>query len=141
MNWPDFFHGDSASWKVKIDTIILGKVWSDAVCLLNCIILKKDSTFLRSEIFATRNFRGIYFCDGNLKKLRLLGDFNLDQMLQENVNRMHPITERFNLHQRSHYSTHVQGSILDLVYDTKITESVSWIPSAYSDHFTLCIDI
>ena len=71
----------------------------------------------------------------------LLGDFNLDQMLVENVNRLYPLEQRFNLHQRSHHTTHVQGGILDLVFDTKIGESVSWIPSPYSDHFTLCIDL
>ena len=39
----------------------------------------------------------------------LFGDFNLDQMLQENVNKMHPLTQRFQLHQHSQYSTHVRG--------------------------------
>ena len=40
-------------------------------------------------------------------------------MLQENVNKMEPLTQRFHLHQCSQYSTHVQGNILDLVFDSK----------------------
>ena len=45
----------------------------------------------------------------NVTRILLLGDFNLDQMLQESVNKMHPLTQRFHFHQRSQYSTHVQG--------------------------------
>ena len=40
-------------------------------------------------------------------RLLLLCDFNLDQEQRENVNRMYPSSQRFNLHQRSHYQTHV----------------------------------
>ena len=69
----------------------------------------------------------------------LLGDFNLDQMLQENVNKMHPLTQRFQLHQHSQYSTHVRGGILDLVFNSRKLENLLWIPSPHSDHFTLCI--
>ena len=49
----------------------------------------------------------------NVTRILLLGDFNLDQMLQEIVNKMHPLTQPFHLHQRSQYSTHVQVDVLD----------------------------
>ena len=52
-------------------------------------------------------------------------------MLQENVNKMDPLTQRF----YSQYSTHVQGDILDLVFDSRKLENVLWIPSLYIDHF------
>ena len=51
----------------------------------------------------------------NVTRILLLGDFNLIQILQEIVNKMDPLTQLFNLHQRSRYSPHVQGGILDLV--------------------------
>ena len=66
----------------------------------------------------------------NATRILLFGDFNLDQMLQENVNK----NASFN-------SAHVEGGILDLVFDSKKSESVLWIPSLYSDQFTLCIDL
>ena len=75
-----------------------------------------------------------------IDRILLVGDFNLDMMLDENIHKTNPLLQRFNLHQRSQYSTHIQGGILDLVFDTNISDSVSWIPSPYSDHFSLCID-
>ena len=76
----------------------------------------------------------------NVGRVLILGDFNLDQMLEENINRVHPLIHRFGLHQRSRYSTHIQGGILDLVFDSKKSEIITWIPSPYTDHFTLCIE-
>ena len=73
-------------------------------------------------------------------RILLIGDFNLDQMLDENIHTTNPLLQRFHFHQHSHYSTHIQGGILDLVFDTNMGDCVSWIPSPYSDHFTLCID-
>ena len=76
----------------------------------------------------------------NVTRILLFGDFNLDRMLQENVNKMHLLTQRFHLRQHSQYSTHVQSGILDLVFDSRKLEIILWIPLPYSDHFTLCID-
>ena len=71
----------------------------------------------------------------------VVGDFNLDQMLPENKEKFNPIITEFKFHQRSQYSTHILGGILDLVFDNKKSESVEWIPSPYSDHFVLLIQI
>ena len=71
----------------------------------------------------------------------VIGDFNLDQMLIENVEMFNPLFQQFNFHQRSRYSTHIHGGILDLVFDDNKSESVEWIPSPYSDHFVLLIQI
>ena len=35
----------------------------------------------------------------------------------------------------------VVGGILDLVLDDRKSESVEWMPSPYSDHFVIIIDI
>ena len=75
-------------------------------------------------------------------RILIVGDFNLDQMLSENVEKINPLITRFKLHQRSQYSTHIHGGILDLVFDnSNCCELVSWIPSPYSDHFLLLIQI
>ena len=71
----------------------------------------------------------------------IIGDFNLDQMLSENIEKINPLFAHFNLHQRSQYSTHIHGGILDLVFDNKSSELVHWIPSPYSDHFVLIFQI
>ena len=46
----------------------------------------------------------------------LLGEFNMDQMLQENVNRLVRLKDISNLQQRLRYSSHQLEGILDLVY-------------------------
>ena len=71
----------------------------------------------------------------------LCGDFNLDQLLQENVNAFQRLLQEFNLHQRVTYSTHIHGGILDLVFDQARTDAVQWMPTPYSDHFLILIDI
>ena len=70
----------------------------------------------------------------------VVGDFNLDQLLSENVGMLDPLLAHFNLHQRCQYS-HILGGILDLVLDDRKSESVEWMPSPYSDHFVILIDI
>ena len=71
----------------------------------------------------------------------VLGDFNLDQMHDPYVQMLHGISMQFSLTQRSNYSTHIHGGILDLVLHNRKQESVEWIPTPYSDHFVLIIDI
>ena len=71
----------------------------------------------------------------------VLGDFNLDQMHDPYIELFHGICMQFSLTQRSSYSTHIHGGILDLVFHNRKQESVEWIPSPYSDHFVLVIDI
>ena len=70
----------------------------------------------------------------------LCGDFNLDQMIHENVDAFQQLREYFNFVQRVKYSTHIHGGILDLVFDQERTEAVQWMPTPYSDHFTIIID-
>ena len=68
----------------------------------------------------------------------IVGDFNLDQMADENVRLLQPIIDSEpHLHQRSKRSTHKQGGILDLVYDSLNMEPVRWLPSPYRDHFVM----
>ena len=70
----------------------------------------------------------------------VIGDFNWDQMLPQHVESFIPFSSRFNFHQRSNYSTHIKGGILDLVFDDKRDTDVEWMFSPYSDHFILLID-
>ena len=71
----------------------------------------------------------------------LLGDFNLDQMLQENVHAFQQLCEYFKFNQCVKYPTHILGGILALVFDQKRTETAQWMPSAFSDHFVIIVDV
>ena len=71
----------------------------------------------------------------------IVDDFNVDQMLPERVAKVDPLIQNFNLSQRSQYSTHIQGGILDLVFDTSNSNTVSSLPSPYSDHFVIFFQI
>ena len=67
----------------------------------------------------------------------IVGGFNIDQMLPEHVAKVDPVIQNFNLSQRSQYSTRIHGGILDLMFDTSNSNTVSSLPSPYSDHFVL----
>ena len=64
-------------------------------------------------------------------------DFNLDLMLPENVSKVNLLIQNFNLSQRSQYSSHLHGGLLDLVFDTPNSNAVPSLPSPYSNHIVL----
>ena len=71
-------------------------------------------------------------------RIIVLGDFNLDQNKQVNVNHLKPILHQ-NFTSRVKFATYCDGGILDLILDTQMStnSSVKWLPSAYSDHFMI----
>ena len=58
-------------------------------------------------------------------------------MLPENVANIAPLIQSFDLSQRSQYSTHIHGGILDLVFDSSNSNIASVLPSPDSHHFVL----
>ena len=70
-------------------------------------------------------------------RMLVVGDFNLDQMLPEHVAKVDPLIQNLKLSQRSQYSTHIHGGMLDLVFDTLKSNTVSSLLSTYSDHFVV----
>ena len=70
-------------------------------------------------------------------RMLVVGDFNLDQMLPEHVAKVDPLIQNLKLSQRSQYSTHIHGGMLDLVFDTLNSNTVSSFLSTYSDHFVV----
>ena len=50
-------------------------------------------------------------------RIALAGDFNLDQMLEANVEKIDHRKSEFNFNDRSYFTTHIAGGILDLVLD------------------------
>ena len=74
-------------------------------------------------------------------RMLIVGDFNLDHMLPEYIAKVDPLFQNFNLSQRSQYSTHIYGAILDLVFDTSNSNPVSSLVSPFSDHFVLFFEI
>ena len=72
----------------------------------------------------------------------IVGDFNLDQRLKENEEKVSPLSTEFKFEQLVQFSTHIHGGILDLVFDNRnCSNIVPWIPSPYSDHFVLLIEL
>ena len=51
-------------------------------------------------------------------RIFIVKDFNLDQMLPENVAKVHPLIQNFNLSQHFQYSAHIHRGALDLVFDS-----------------------
>ena len=74
-------------------------------------------------------------------RMLVVGDFNVDRMLLDHVAKFDPLIQNFNLSQRSQYSTDLHGGILDLVFDTSNSNTVSSLQSAYSDYFVLFFQI
>ena len=67
------------------------------------------------------------------------GDLNLDRM--PDIDLLNNILTRFAFTQRPNYYTHIYGGILDLVFHNRKQTPVEWLPSPYSDHFVLLIDV
>ena len=74
------------------------------------------------------------------QRMLIVGNFNLDQMLTEHIVKVDPLIQNFNLSQHSQYSTHIHVGILDLIFDTSNSNTVSLL-SPYSDHFVLFFQI
>jgi len=90
-------------------------------------------SFVNSLIEEMRNLPQKY-------RTLVVGDFNLDLVLPENIQRFAPLISEFSFNQQSKYTTHNHGGILDLVFDTSDSaKEISWIPSPYSDHFVMLI--
>ena len=79
--------------------------------------------------------------DERYYRMLIIGDFNWDQMLPEHIASFDTLRNSFNCHQRSNYSTHRLGGILDLVFDNGKASDVDWMFSPYSDHFIILIDL
>ena len=114
--------------------------------MIPLLIEIRDETLLLVVIYRTGPLSNFIECltedlqcfPSDYRKL-IVGDFNLDQLSALNRDIFRTFCDEFNLYQRSNYTTHVQGGILDLVFDSHNDEEVSWIPSPFSDHFVMLI--
>ena len=52
------------------------------------------------------------------RRVLIVGDLNLYQMLPENVPKVNHLIQNFNLSQRSQYSAHIREGLLDVLFDT-----------------------
>ena len=59
-----------------------------------------------------------------------VGDFNVDQILSEHVTKVYPLIQICNLSQHSQYATHIHEGVLDLVFDTSNSNTVSSLLSS-----------
>ena len=69
----------------------------------------------------------------------VIKDFNLDQLLYENIIMLNGLRQQFHLHQGSYFATHVHGGILDLVFDSSRCDAIAWTPPPYNEHFVILI--
>ena len=88
--------------EIAKETLLLVKVY----CILVPLGTLIDNIILLTKELPTQN------------RISIVGDFNLDHMLPENVAKVDPWIQNFNLSQRSQYSTNIHGRLLDLVFDT-----------------------
>ena len=151
--WLDFHkpteHGLAICYNTKTVKIIKQFDTLTNIEILPVLLQIKKDEFLIVLVYRTgplKNFlQNLRVELDNLptsKKTLIMGDFNIDQMLPENVIKLQPILQRFNLIQRSTYTTHNLGGILDLVLDNNIIlEKLQWLPSPFSDHFIIFISI
>ena len=51
-------------------------------------------------------------------RIILLGDFNIDQNVDEHFDRFDHFKQEFSMEQNSKFATHIDGGILDLIFDT-----------------------
>ena len=80
--------------------------------------------------------------ESDYERLIVVGDFNLDQKSPEHRNCFTSLIDHFHFIQRSTYSTHKYGGILDLIFDNDESKNpAEWMPSPFSDHFIMMFDL
>ena len=62
-------------------------------------------------------------------------------MLPKSVTKVDALIQSFNLSQRSRYSTHMHREILNLVFETSNSDTVSSLPSPIGDNFEFFLEI
>ena len=55
----------------------------------------------------------------------VVGDYNLDQLFYENILMLNGLQQPFHCHQQSHFTKHIHGGILDLVFDSGRSDPVA----------------
>ena len=76
------------------------------------------------------------------KRIMVAGDINIDQRDVNNVRLFDNLINEFSFIQRSQYTTHSQGGILDLIFDSKNDAAeAKTLPVPYSDHFMLLFNL
>ena len=99
-----------------------------------------DETVILVVVYRTPGPVGLFIQDfiGILLELPtdcrtfVMGHFNLDQLLYENILMLNGLRLQFHLHQLSHFATHIHGGILDLVFDSVRCDPVAWTLSPFS---------
>ena len=158
IHHPHAAHGLSLCYdksKVKIDVLTIpNHLFASGMELMTALVAIEDEQALIVLLYRppTTNQQLINLFIEELKQqleqldvikynTLLLGDFNLDQMHDPYVELLQSICSQFAFTQRSNFSTHIHGGILDLVFHNRKTSPVEWIPSPYSDHFIVIIDV
>ena len=91
------------------------------LALVYCPPKQEISTFIDGMTSIFRDtWKGVW--------IMLLSNYNLDQVLQGNINRLVCLKEIFRLQQCSWHSTRQLGGILDIVFNSKVNKSVSLAP-------------
>ena len=152
-NWKSIFkhtdHGIALCYNSEhidyVDQFQMTNAIEIMACLLRCNSLVL-SDFILVIVYRKPGSIGNFFSCliEELRKLPtgyrtiLVGDFNLDQRLQENSDIIEMFASTVRLHQRrSNFSTHREGGILDLVFDNSNINDIQWQPTPFSDHFIL----
>ena len=125
---------------------------SQSLELLACRMKYEEEEFITVILYRPPDTIGTFMADltneisrlPTDKRIIILGDFNLDLMKDSNKVRFEQFSQQFSpeFHQISRYSTHRDGSILDLCFDNDYTidyekDIVKWLPTPFSDHFIL----
>lgn len=101
------------------------------LALVYCPPKQEISTFIDGMTSIFRDtWKGVW--------IMLLSNYNLDQVLQGNINRLVCLKEIFRLQQCSRHSIRQLGGILDIVFNSKVSKSVSLVPSPYISDFIIC---
>ena len=89
--------------------------------------------FLQQLSDQVRNFQQRYL------RIVIVGDFNMDLHLNRNAVLINTFMQEFAMEQKSKFTTHNDGGILDLVFDTSLLNDNQclWQPTPFSDHFIL----
>ena len=139
--WPIILH-DCSECYFSLTTWLFGMIIIDIPSVLAVLLVVLEiekEILLLIIVYCIPGLLGTFIYDFILlirelptkHRILIVGDFNLDQMLPENVAKVDPLLQNCNLTQISQDSTHIHGGLLD----TSNSSAVSFLSSPCSDHF------
>jgi hypothetical protein len=151
-NWQDIHytttHGLAICYEKNKINLVNELPTTSSIEIAASVFQHNESTFILILVYRSPTSNATDFMEQFSEQVRMfqqlnlriviVGDFNLNLHLDGNTVLINNFKQEFAMEQKTTFTTHNDGGILDLIFDTALNENaVCWQPTAFSDHFIL----